>query len=32
LKDKKAMKRIKQGLDDIKHGRVYDFDEIKRHV
>jgi hypothetical protein len=32
LRDKKTMKRIKKGLRDIKHGKVYDFDEIKRHV
>ena len=32
LKDKKSMKKIKQGLDDMKNGRVYDFDVIKRNV
>jgi hypothetical protein len=32
LKDKKTMSRIKKGLNDVKHGRVYDFEVIRRHV
>ena len=32
LADKKLMKAIKQGEKDIKEGRVYDWDEVKKDL
>lgn len=32
LSDKKLMKAIKQGEEDIKAGRVYDWDDVKKEL